>query len=578
MGIIDKLIETVSPQAALKREMSRVRLRMARSFTDSGYDESGASRTKNSMKGWLARSLTPQEDIDRNLPTLRQRSRSLYMSAPLAVSAIKTNRTNVIGEGLRLKSSIDAGFLGLSPEAAAQWQRTAEREFALWASSKHCDATRVNNFYEIQQTACLSWLMNGDACVLLEYEKPCRDMPYGLRLHLIESDRVSTPNSGGHNVNLYATDPDNGNRIFNGVEVDSGNRVVAYHICSTYPSSSLYARKEWKRIKAFGSRTGTPNVLMIYETERAEQYRGVPYLAPVIESLKQLTRYSEAEMMAAVINGFFTVFITSTREASEFPFMGVVADEDRVSDLERDLELGPGMVNVLRPGEDMKVADAKRPSTNFDAFTTSMAKYVGAALEIPVELLVKHFSASYSASRAALLQAWSAFRMKRAWLAADLCQPVYELFLAEAVSKGRIVAPGFFLDPAVRMAYCRAQWNGPAQGSLEPVKEATAAEKRIALGISTRQKETIEMTGGDFDSNVVQLAREEQMMREAGLLSGSETAAKGTDREEEPTDGNKDEDGGKGCQPDDSGSDAEGPDDDDDPGDSDGKGRGQDGA
>lgn len=553
MGFLDKMIETVSPQTALKREMSRMKLRMARSFTDSGYDESGASRTKNSMKGWLARSLTPQEDIDRNLPTLRQRSRSLYMSAPLAVSAIKTNRTNVIGEGLRLKSTVDADFLGLSPEAAAQWQRTAEREFTLWAASKHCDATRVNNFYEIQQTACLSWLMNGDACVLLEYEKPCRDMPYGLRLHLIESDRVSTPGSGGHNVNLYATDPNTGNRIFNGVEVDSGNRVVAYHICSTYPSSTLYARKEWKRIRAFGSRTGTPNVLMIYETERAEQYRGVPYLAPVIESLKQLTRYSEAEMMAAVINGFFTVFITSEREASEFGFMGVVADEDRVSDLERDLELGPGMVNVLRPGEDMKVADAKRPSTNFDAFTTSMAKYVGAALEIPVELLVKHFSASYSASRAALLEAWTAFRMKRSWLAADLCQPVYELFLSEAISRGRLKAPGFFLDPAVRMAYCRAQWNGPAQGMIDPEKEVGAAEKRIALGISTRQQETTAMTGGDFDSNIVQLAREEQMMREAGLLSGK-TAAKGTDGEEEPTDGKED----KGQQPDDGDSDTEG--------------------
>ena len=168
--------------------------------------------------------------------------------------------------------------------------------------------------------------------------------------------------------------------------------------------------------------------------------------------------------------------------------------------------------------------------------------------------------------------------MKRAWLAADLCQPVYELFLAEAVSKGRIVAPGFFLDPAVRMAYCRAQWNGPAQGSLEPVKEATAAEKRIALGISTRQKETIEMTGGDFDSNVVQLAREEQMMREAGLLSGK-TAAKRTDGEEEPTDGHGDEDDGKSQRPDD-GSDTEGQEDGDTEGaDDDGaKGKGKDGA
>ncbi len=533
MNMIDKAIEKISPQTALKREAARYKLKIMRSFQNSGYDESGAARNKNSMRGWLASSKTPQEDIDKNIPVLRQRSRSLFMSAPLAVSAIKTNRTNIVGEGLRLKSAIDGDFLGMTPEEAAQWQRSAEREFELWARSKFCDSTRVNNFYEIQQVACMSWLMNGDACVLLEYEPPTKMLPYGLRIHLIESDRISTPHSTGNNVYLYAADPDTKNRIFNGVEVDAGNRVVAYHICSTYPNSNLYARKEWTRVKAFGEKTGTPNVLMIYETERAEQYRGVPYLAPVIESLKQLTRYSEAEMMAAVINGFFTVFVKSEKGASETGFTGVVDEEDRISDDDVNYELGPGMVNILAPGEDIEIADAKRPSSNFDAFTTSLAKYVGAALEIPVEVLVKHFSSSYSASRAGLLEAWKGFRMKRSWLAADFCQPVYEMFLAEAIGAGRLKAPGFFLDPVIRMAYCGAQWNGPAQGMIDPVKEVNAAEKRINIGISTRQRETIEMTGGDFDSNVAQLARENQLMEAAGLHTArGEGRAEDVSREE----------------------------------------------
>lgn len=533
MNIFDKIVETISPSAALRRESARWKLNTIRSFRNSGYDESGAARNKNSMRGWLASSKTPQEDIDKNIPVLRQRSRSLFMSAPLAVSAIKTNRTNIVGEGLRLKSTIDAEFLGMTPEQAADWQRSAEREFELWARSKFCDSTRVNNFYEIQQVACMSWLMNGDACVLLEYERPTRALPYGLRIHLIESDRVSTPHSTGNNVYLYATDPDTKNRIFNGVEVDSNNRVVAYHICSTYPSSNLYAKKEWKRVKAFGDKTGTPNVLMIYETERAEQYRGVPYLAPVIESLKQLTRYSEAEMMAAVINGFFTVFVKSEKGTSEMGFTGVMDEEDQITDDDVNYELGPGMVNMLAPGEDIEIADAKRPSSNFDAFTTSLAKYVGAALEIPVEILVKNFSSSYSASRAALLEAWKAFRMKRSWMAADFCQPVYEIFLAEAIGSGRLKAPGFFLDPLIRMAYCGAQWNGPAQGMIDPVKEVNAAEKRINIGISTRQRETIEMTGGDFDNNIAQLARENQLMKAAGILSsGAEKQPESTDPEE----------------------------------------------
>lgn len=535
MNLIDKIVEAFSPQAALRRESARFKLETVKSFRNSGYDESGAARNKNSMRGWLASSRTPQEDIDCNLSVLRQRSRSLYMSAPLAVSAIKTNRTNVVGEGLRLKSVIDADFLGIKPDEATRWQRSAEREFNLWAQSKFCDSTRVNNFYKIQQTACISWLMNGDACVLLERERPTRALPYGLRIHLIESDRVSTPHTTGNSVNLYAINPDNGNRIFNGVEVDSGNRVIAYHVCSTHPNSNLYTRKEWKRIKAFGDKTGAPNVLMIYETERAEQYRGVPYLAPVIESLKQLTRYSEAEMMAAVINGFFTVFIKSDKGTSEFAFTGVVDEEDRVSDDDKNYELGPGMVNVLDPGEDVEIADAKRPSANFDAFVTSLAKYVGAALEIPVEILVKHFSSSYSASRAALLEAWKAFRMRRSWLAADLCQPVYELFLSESIASGRLKAPGFFLDPLVRMAYCGAQWNGPAQGMIDPEKEVDAAEKRVSLGVSTRQRETIEMTGGDFDSNVAQLAREAQLMKEAGILPSA--PIKQTEKKKQEEDG-----------------------------------------
>lgn len=547
MNIIDKFVEAVNPSAALRRQNDRIKLELIRSFKNSGYDESGASRNKNSMRGWLASSKSPQEDIDRNIPILRQRSRSLYMSAPLAVSAIKTNRTNIVGEGLRLKSTIDAAFLRMTPEAAAEWQRNTEREFELWADSKFCDSTRVNNFYEIQQVACLSWLMNGDACALVEYERPTPAFPYGLRVHLIEADRVSTPHTSGTAVNLYATESTTGNRIFNGVEVTDAGRVVAYHICSTYPNSQLRAAKKWQRVKAFGDKTGTPNVLMIFEAERAEQYRGVPYLAPVIESLKQLTRYGEAEMMAAVINGFFTVFITSEGNTGEMGFTGVLDDEDRVSDDDLNYELGPGMVNVLKPGEKIDIADSKRPSSNFDAFTTALAKYVGAALEIPVELLIKSFNSNYSASRAALLEAWKAFRMKRKWLAADFCQPLYEIFLTEAIANGRIKAPGFFLDPAIKKAYCRAQWNGPAPGMLDPVKEATAAEKRIAIGVSTRQRESIEMTGTDFDANVAQLARENQLMKEAGLVSAA--APPGSAEENKKKESEKPDEGEEGKDP-----------------------------
>jgi hypothetical protein len=68
-------------------------------------------------------------------------------------------------------------------------------------------------------------------------------------------------------------------------------------------------------------------------------------------------------------------------------------------------------------------------------------------------------------------------------MAERFCQPIYEQWLEEAVARGYIAAPGFFADPVVRAAWCRAEWHGPTQGQLDPTKEVEAAEKRVAGGI-----------------------------------------------------------------------------------------------
>ena len=125
-----------------------------------GYSEAGASWKKKALKSFKASSSSPQWDIDHNNDTLRQRARMLYMAAPVATSAIKTNRTNVKGCGLKLNSRIDAERLGMSQEAAKEWQKKTEAEFKIWAEKKNaCDATGVNDYYAMQQLALMSWLM-----------------------------------------------------------------------------------------------------------------------------------------------------------------------------------------------------------------------------------------------------------------------------------------------------------------------------------------------------------------------------------------------------------------------------------
>jgi lambda family phage portal protein len=529
LNIFDKAIAFVSPRTALKRETARTRLSYLQRLQNSGYDQSGASTQKKSMKGWTATSKTPQEDIDANLHTLRQRSRDLYMSAPLAVSAIKTNRTNVIGAGLKLKARIDYKRLGLTREQAEEWELKTEKEFALWAESKWCDTLRLNNFYELQQLALMSWLMNGDAWGIIKHSEPTIWMPYGLKLHLIEADRISTPNLSQATVSFLSQktytvgQAKNGNYIYNGVEIDDNGAIVAYHICNQYPNSNLKGyKKEWVRVEAFGANTGNPNVLQLMEQERCEQYRGIPYLTPVIEALKQITRYTEAELTAAVVQAFFTAFIKYEGPKNEIPFGEVIPEDQQVDEDPNSYELGAGTINVLGPNEDVAFADPTRPSSGFEGFVNNITKQIGAALEIPHELLTKNFMASYSASRAALLEAWKAFKMRRTWFSSDFTQPVYELWLSEAVARGRIIAPGFFNDPVIKAAWAKAEWIGPAQGQLDPNKEVEAAIKRCSEGFSTRERETYELTGGNWDDNIQQIARENELLAKANPVQKEE--------------------------------------------------------
>lgn len=513
MNLIDKAIATISPERAVKRAHARWKL----DVLNSGYSEGGASYTKKSLRGYTAQSASPQEDIDMNLVTLRNRSRDMYMNAPLATSAIKTTRTNVIGAGLALKARIDAEFLGITEEAADAWERKVEKEFSLWAESVFCDSLKVSDFYDLQQIAFLGWLMNGESITLFKYDKPTDYMPYGTRLQLIESDRLSTPRKGLPINSIQGTNESNGNEIISGIETDKEGAVEAYWICNKYPLTSFIGKApEWVRVEAFGEKTGMPNVLHIFEAERAGQKRGVPILAPVIEPLKQLTRYAEAELMAAVISGFFTVFVKSEGDTGENPLGSMISEENQVApDEEINYEMGPGAVNVLGPGEEVQIANPGRPNANFDGFVNALTRYVGAALEIPQELLQKAFTSSYSASRAALLEAWKMFRMKRKWIAKKFCQPVYEQWLTEAVASGRIKAPGFFNDPIIKKSWCSAEWNGPAPGQVNPVQEVQASIFKVQNGFSTRERETMELTGGDFDRNVNQMKRENQKMREA---------------------------------------------------------------
>lgn len=512
MNFIDSIVSIFSPEKALKRKLARDVYNSIFRGHGYGYGQHGGSYAKKSLTGWVAKGMSADEDIADNIETIRARSRDLYMGSPLATGAIKTVRTNVVGSGLALNAQIDADFLGLSEEEARQWEADVEREWKLWSMSVDCDAERRQNFYQLQSLVLISALLSGDVFVTLPVIKRGGSV-YDLRVGLIEADRVCDPQP-----------MPNGKNIVGGIEVGLYGETRAVWVAlknpNTYPRWNDTRQNSWTRVQAFGTRTGRRNILHIMsDVERPAQRRGVPMLAPVIESLKQLTRYTEAELMASVIAGMFTVFVkTDSPEsplgAGAFPMPQPVAPQTQ-----NDYALGNGSIVQLNSDESIDIANPSRPNTAFDGFVLAVCRQIGTALEIPYELLIKNFTASYSASRASLLEAWKMFRMRREWLVNQFCQPVYEEWLTEAVLKGRIKADGFFADPAIRQAWCGAEWYGDSQGQLDPLKEANASKVLVEEGFSTREREAMHLTGLKWENIARQRKTEEEQRKEYGLVS-----------------------------------------------------------
>lgn len=498
--LADRIIEYFDPVRGRERMQARAMMAVAGQWLGGRLD-------RRPTKNWLPYAGSADSDLLWDLPYLRRRSRDLVRNNPLALGAINTAVTSVVGTGLSLRARIDAAALGLTANEAQDWQRTTEREFRLWAENPGaCDAARTLDFYQQQSLAVRSALESGDVFAVLPMVQR-KESPYALKVQLIEADRIVNKD--------YARDSET---LAGGVQMDQYGAPIAYHIMRKHPGGlSLAAQMQWDIVPAFGKATGRRNVIHLFDKRRPGQTRGYPYLAPVIEALKQLGDYTEAEITAAVISGMFTVFVQteggSGLDAGD-DGAGVAAADAKAGS---EIKMGSGAIVDLAPGESVNFANPGRPNQAFDPFVTAILRQIGVALEIPFEVLVKHFTASYSAARAAMLEAWRFFKGRRAWLAAMFCQPIYETWLEEAVALGRIDAPGFLDDPAIRASYCGAEWIGDSPGQIDPLKEVQAAERRLALLLTTHADEAASMHGADWDDIIARRAREEELIASYGL-------------------------------------------------------------
>lgn len=530
-SLVERGLAYIAPKTAQRLYKSRVQFEASAIMGRGLGGYIGARRDRAQTADWSPGGGSPAVDIIPDLPMLRDRSRDQVRNAPIAAGAVNTDVLHVIGTGLSYTPAINAKRLGITEERAKEWSEDTKWRFGVWAASTDCDYYQQQDFYSQSELAYRTWDVSGDAWALTPIDQ--RNGEDTLIIQLLEADRVCNPRGQPMSDTLQ-----------DGVVLEeSTGKPIAIQVAKNHPGD-MRGANEWTRVELRGAKTGRRNVLQMMDIERPGQVRGVPWLAPIIEPLKQIQKWSDNELNAAVVNSIYAVFMEMDGEA-----FSEIFDDESASAIVKDAQKWSGKmesgkaINLL-PGEKAHMVTPGRPNPEFDPFWNAMTRQMGMTLGIPVEVLTMHFQSSYTAARGALIMAWRRFSQRREKMAKLFCQPIFELWLENEVSQGRIACPGFFANRYVRAAWCAATWTGDGPGSVDQVKDATAAKMRVDMGISTLQAESIAYDGQDWDTKNAQRAKEVAIQKRDGTapaaapgsvpVTPDHTNADGTDTETGP--------------------------------------------
>jgi len=494
---LDRAITALSPRWGFRRAQARAATRVL----NTAY----RSAEKTRLRGdWNPLGGSADADLLPDLATLRERSRDLHRNNAHAAAITGTIVENEIGTGIRPQCRLDRKALGLDNDTALGFERAAERIWKRWAP--RADAQNRMSLYEIQVLLKRQIIENGEVLALPLMLPEDRARPLSLALEVLEADRLETPPG-------RRQDP----TIRDGVELGARGEPVAYWIRKHHPGDLLLGRggvgvssqTEHVRYPAVNA-AGRPNVFHLYAVKRPGQTRGEPFYAPVLDTFKDLGDVIEATVVRERVKACFSAFVTKTN-----PLDAALGAGGTNGAGQRLNELEPGMMEYLQPGESVTFGDPTGTGDTFDPFVNAMLRSMGAALGLPLELVLKDFSkTNYSSARAALLEARRFFRGGQMWMAQRFCQPVWEMVLDEAWL--RELLPPVVLFGDQRDYWVQARWIAPGWGWVDPVKEVESSERAVAANISTLAEECAAQ-GRDWEEVLYQREREEQLRKELNL-------------------------------------------------------------
>jgi lambda family phage portal protein len=283
-------------------------------------------------------------------------------------------------------------------------------------------------------------------------------------------------------------------RIRQSIETDTDGRPVAY----------------WANPGTGAPRIRIPagEILHLFRRTRPGQLRGVPWAAPVLDSLSLLRRYKIAELRAAIAQSEQIGFLTEDVDAD----LGIDDDEDALPPI--DLHLGDaGSTRVLElpAGKKFEAMPANHPSSGFSSFVAATRDEVAAGLGVAgFSLSSSYAEVNFSAGRIGLDLERDQYRTLQAWLIRNLHRPVYLWWLdRESLS----------LESPIRLRapfFRNHKWVPRGFPSIRPQEEAATNKEELQQGTTSITRILAER-GTSVESVIEERRRESEAFKAAGL-------------------------------------------------------------
>jgi len=478
----------------------------------SAYLYEGASGGRR-MSSWGLSTASENAALYSSLSTLRARSRELERNEPLASGAVETWVANLISTGITPGRWVP-DQPELSREISDLWK--------LWAP--FADSAGVVSFYGLQVQIARSWIMSGEVLARKVLRPASDGLPVPLQIQVLEADHLDA---------MYNTiNPETGNRVRMGIELDATGRRVAYHLFKDHPGEVFPGMESTTRV-----RVPAEEILHVYDPIRPGQLRGRPKLAPIIVGMHDLDQVQDAERVRRKTTAMFGGFITSeTGEDAGTSGRVIGRDDGDDGNGSQVIAMEPGTFPVLPPGTDVKFSTPHDVSGSYIDWVDANKRDSAVGMGLTYEQFTGDLRrATFSSMRGGALEARRKFRMQQFMtIIHQFCRPVAAWWLDEAVLSGAVTIPGY--NRKTRLRFHQVSWRPDGWEWINPLQEATAEKVAMRCGVRSRD-EVISSHGGDPEQVDADQAAANKRADDLGLVHDSDpraTSAEGTAQDPPP--------------------------------------------